>query len=90
MQPKEEEDPLGGLTWAGGGPTWKEKYIKGELERAARMTGPKSRMGCNTILSNFSNKDLSSNVKDSNVFKPNLNCTQNRIKSNHFLGTFQI
>jgi hypothetical protein len=49
------------------------KNIKGEMEQAARMTGPKSRMDCSTILSNFSKKDLSSKVKDSNVVKPNSN-----------------
>jgi hypothetical protein len=70
MKPEEEEDPppLGGPTWAGAGPTLKQ--IKAELERATTMIGPKSRMGCSPIFSNFSNIDLSSKVKDSNVFKP--------------------
>jgi hypothetical protein len=36
----------------------------------------KRKMGCRTILSNFSNKDLILKAKDSNTFKPNLNWNQ--------------
>jgi hypothetical protein len=44
--------------------------LKNERER---------KMGCRTILSNFSNKELILKAKDSNTFKPNLNWNQTGI-----------
>jgi hypothetical protein len=74
---------------------WAECHLgqRGEKQRkkvgwAARMTGPKSRVGCRKFLFKFWIKDLNSNKIVLNIFKLNLNGVQTRINSNKLFEDF--
>jgi hypothetical protein len=45
----------------------------GKIKKMSWGHRTKLAMGCEKIFSQFSNKDLSFKIKDSNAFKPNLN-----------------
>jgi hypothetical protein len=71
MQPEEEEDPLG---WADLGRSWANvKKNQRRVGAGRKDDWAKIKNGMQHYFSNFLNKDLSSKVNDSNVFKPNLN-----------------